>query len=83
MSPVCEFVVFCWKELFFFDVVDFQQFCFDAVSEVAVDFFGVEAEAAVIKLVHVIGFLSEHVEKLYDFMQVAEFGAFLGTTTQH
>ena len=64
MSPVCEFVVFCWEEFVSFDVVDFQQVCFDAVSEVAVDFFGVEVEAAVVELIHVSGFLSENVEKL-------------------
>ena len=45
-------------------MVDFQQVCFHAVSEVAVDFFGVEVEAAVIKLVNVSGIPSEHVKKL-------------------
>jgi len=63
-------------------VVKFQQVCFEAVSEVAVDFFAVKMEAAVIKLIDVIGFPLEHVKKLERLHQVAEFGAFLGTTTQ-
>jgi hypothetical protein len=80
LSPVCEFVVFCWEKLVFLDVVDFQQPSFEAVSEVAVDFFAVEVEAAVIKLIHVAGVLSEHAEKLVGLQQIAEFGAFLWST---
>jgi len=64
-------------------VVYFQQPCFEAVSELAVDFFAVKVEAAVIELIHVIGFLSEHVEKLQRLQQVTEFGAFLWSTPQH
>jgi hypothetical protein len=37
----------------------------------------------VIKLIHVSGFSSEHAKKLMGLHQVAEFGAFLWTTTQH
>ena len=64
-------------------MVYFQQLCFEAVSEVTVDFFTVKVETAVIKLIHVTGFPSEHVKKLQGIHQVTEFGAFLGTTTQH
>jgi hypothetical protein len=79
---LCEPIVFCWQEPVFFDAVDFQQFCFEAIPEVTVDFFAVKVEAAMIKLIHVTGSPSEHIKKLQRLHQVAEFGAFLGTTTQ-
>jgi len=47
-----------------------------------VDFFGVEVEAAVVELIDVSDVSSEHIKKLYDLMQVAKLGAFLGATLQ-
>ena len=81
MSLLCKPVVFSWKKPVFFNVVYLKQLCFEAVSEVSVDFFAVKMEAAVIKLIHITCFLSEHVKKFEGLHQVAEFGAFFWTTT--
>jgi hypothetical protein len=68
-----EPIIFGGQELVFFDVVNFQQICFDAVSQVSVDFFGIKMKITMIKLVNVLWSFLEHVKKLDCLKQITEF----------